>query len=80
MWEHCNFDSKIFGCGKVHYSNFIWYKLSFSSADLKMSPIPTLALKSPKQFSYGIYRIYIPISDSCVLQFASMEKNQGMMK
>jgi hypothetical protein len=34
MWEHFNFDSDIFGCGKVDYSN------SIIIANLEDTPIP----------------------------------------
>jgi hypothetical protein len=47
MWEHCTFDSKIFGL-----SLLISCKLSFPIFGLKMSSLPTLTLKSP-------YRIFI---------------------
>jgi hypothetical protein len=74
MWEHCTFDSKIFGCGKVYYSNSpiitILHKLSFPTVGLKMSSLPTLALKSPKKNSYGIWgidRIHILIFHRTVL-------------
>jgi hypothetical protein len=63
MWEHHTFDNKISGCGKVYYSLtplslLISGKLSFPIVGLKMSSLPTLALKSPNKFSYGILGIY----------------------
>jgi hypothetical protein len=61
IWYHCTFDYEIFGCGEVYYFNSIIITisctLSLVYADLKMLPLPTLALKCPK-FSYGIWRIY----------------------
>jgi hypothetical protein len=33
-------------------------KHSFTIVDLKMSPLPTLALKSPNKFSYNIEEIF----------------------
>jgi hypothetical protein len=55
MWEHRTFDNEIFGRGKVYYltplSLLIWCKLSFPIVGLKMSSLPTLALKSLAKFS-----------------------------
>jgi hypothetical protein len=33
-------------------------KLSIQNVNLKISTLPTLAIKSPEELSYGIYRIY----------------------
>jgi hypothetical protein len=50
MWEHRTFDSKIFDVGKFTTLTplLISCKLSFPIVGLKMSSIPTLALKSNK--------------------------------
>jgi hypothetical protein len=50
IWEHCTFDSQIFGCGKFTTLTalLISSKLSFP-VGLKMSPLPTLALKPPNK-------------------------------
>jgi hypothetical protein len=53
MWEHRTFDSEVFRCGKVYYltplSLLISCKLSFPIVGLKMSSLPTFALKSPNR-------------------------------
>jgi hypothetical protein len=52
MWKHCTFDSEIFECGKVDYSDSIiitnFVKLSFPAVVLNIFSLPTLALKSNK--------------------------------
>jgi hypothetical protein len=52
MWERCTFDNEIFICGKIYLtplSLLILCKLSFPIVGLKMSSLPTLALKSLKR-------------------------------
>jgi hypothetical protein len=51
MWKHCTFHCEIFRCGEVPapipLSLLILHKLSFPVVGLKMSYLPTLALKYP---------------------------------
>jgi hypothetical protein len=50
IWEHCTFNSQIFECGKIYYSNFIIltfsFKLSFSLVGLEISFLLSLVLIS----------------------------------
>jgi hypothetical protein len=56
IWVHCAFDSQIFGRGKVYYSDSIKFyslltllilcKLSIPIVGLKITSLPTLALRS----------------------------------
>jgi hypothetical protein len=48
MWEHRTFDSEIFRCGKIYYSNcIIITNFMYNFIGLKMSSLLALALKSP---------------------------------
>jgi hypothetical protein len=56
MWEQWTFGCEIFRCGKVcsltPLSLLISCKLSFPIVCLKMSSLPTLALKSPNRIFF----------------------------
>jgi hypothetical protein len=52
MWDHCTFESQIFGCGKAYYTT------PFLTVGLKMSSSPILALKSPNSF-HIVFREFI---------------------
>jgi hypothetical protein len=61
IWEHCTFDSKIFGCGKIYYfniiiSNNLMYALVI--VGLKKSSLAILALTPPKNV-YTIFGVFI---------------------
>jgi hypothetical protein len=68
MWEHRTFD-RFLDVAKfttlAPLSLLILWKLPLPIVGLRVYSLPTLALKSPKEFSYfisGIYRIYGLIS------------------
>jgi hypothetical protein len=50
MWEHSTFDSHIFGCSKIYYSNYIII-INFVQTliGLKKSSLSILALKAPNK-------------------------------
>jgi hypothetical protein len=61
MWEHCIFDRFLDAANfstLTPLSLLISCKLSFPIVGLKMSSLPTSAMKPPKRFSYSIYGIY----------------------
>jgi hypothetical protein len=59
MLEYYTFGNEIFRCGArfttlTPLSLLISCKLSFPAVGLKMSSLPTLALKSPRKLSYAV--------------------------
>jgi hypothetical protein len=72
MWEHCTFDRFLEAAmftTLTPLSLLILCKLSFPIVGLKMSSLPTSAVKPPRKFLYGIYgihRIHVLVPDrSC---------------
>jgi hypothetical protein len=57
IWEHCTLSLRFLDVAKfttTALSLLILFKLLFPVLGLKMSSLPTLALKSLTKFSYGI--------------------------
>jgi hypothetical protein len=65
MSEHCTLTVRILDAAKftalIPLSLPTLCKLSFPIIGLKMPSLPTLALKSPKKFIWGIYLAHVPI-------------------
>jgi hypothetical protein len=62
VWERHTFDNKIFGCGKIYYSDSVIItnscKLSFPIVSLKCLPYLLCHWNLLTKFSYGIEGIY----------------------